>query len=292
MYPSKKAFLWKELKVKNCITHFSALRIDHILITPKLKTKLVDVNIIKEDMFFSDYRLVWVELNCEEIPLLPPKCQFTRKKDIKDNSKWKDDFPKAVERFISENIYLKDISKKYPTINTVAIEIKNIINKAVEKIFSIIESTLIPLSEKIKQKINKNKNINIDRKNKSKILVTIKKLKKAIIRKQKLPELKKDITYFNKQYNKNKKYKINTSLSSGQLLEKINKLNNHIKERIKRNKTRIRTKIIKKIIDKNLKNISVNKQYIFKLFGTRAREKISFITKLVKGKIRLVTKKE
>jgi exonuclease III len=95
LHPTKTKYSrFGNVKIKNGITHLTASRIDHILITESLMKKLIDIDIIFGDIFESDHRLVIAEFNSSSIPLQPNKYHKAIRKNINNQPMWNNTSPK------------------------------------------------------------------------------------------------------------------------------------------------------------------------------------------------------
>lgn len=107
------------------------------MIIKDLLNYIIDTQIIEEDIFNSDHRMVITKIDSKNQMLRQTsfKKVSLQHPDIKDKIKWKKDFPYNL------NVQLDKISSNKPT-QSLALNLNQIFEKAFNETFSIKEITI------------------------------------------------------------------------------------------------------------------------------------------------------
>lgn len=129
--------------VKTGITHISASRIDHFLITDNLLNLLEDCDIVEDNLFASDHRLVKLNLSSDIIPPHPTQHLQESRKFFNNKGKWKNDFKDSVKKKLCSLNIIPKSSDPHSYINNLNKNINTLLIKAINENFPVYSLPVI-----------------------------------------------------------------------------------------------------------------------------------------------------
>lgn len=273
------------------ITHVSASRIDHILITDNLVNTIKNSVIIDKDVSDSDHRILYLDICSDHIPPKYPPNSSLARKFISDKNKWKKDFYSLVENNVPL-INSPNTSDPVLFANELNSSINSAVINALDSVFPIytklatdpdvidVPTKSIPGTE--------NYTPHLSTANKVSSILT----KELIEGKNEIPS--EALPYLIKLNNTCCKgaHAIPLQGTLHTALEFVNKTRKFLHFNIKRIKNKHKKDSVKEKIVNKFKNIQDNPQQIFSLYKNIIKNKIFILSKLINGKIQILIENE